>query len=161
MSAQQEFEQLVSDIDYPLFIVTTAVDGERSGCVVGFATQCSIDPPRFLVGLSETNHTFDVARRATHLAVHVIGRGDVDLAALFGGQTGDEVDKFAAIAWHEGPHGMPLIDALPAWFVGEIMERVPLGDHVGHMLHPVAAHAAAVDNLQFGDAKHIDPGHDP
>lgn len=158
-----EFERFVAGIDYPLFVVTTCAedDGERSGCLVGFATQCSIDPPRFLIGLSETNHTFGVAQRSSYLAVHLIGRDQIELAELFGGETGDEVDKFERVSWHDGPHGVPLVDDLPGWFVGRIVERVPLGDHLGHMLEPVAARAATVDNLQFGEARSIDPGHSP
>ena len=157
-----EFHRLAAAIDYPLFVVTTtAADGERSGCLVGFATQCSIEPPRFLVGLSEKNHTFGVARTATHLAVHVLDRGEKRLAELFGGETGDEVDKFAECAWHEGPNGMPILDDVDAWFVGRIIDRVELGDHLGHVLEPVEARAAARDNLQYSDARDIDPGHPP
>jgi flavin reductase (DIM6/NTAB) family NADH-FMN oxidoreductase RutF len=155
-----EFDDLVAAIDYPLFIVTTTgSDGEHSGCVVGFATQCSIEPPRFLVGLSDKNHTFKVARGATHLAVHVLDRSEKDLAELFGGETGDEVDKFAACAWHEGPYGMPILDDVDAWFVGRILDRVDLGDHLGHVLDPVEVNAAPRDNLQFGDARDIEAGH--
>lgn len=160
MSDNEEFEHLVANLDYPLFIVTTASpeDG-RAGCVVGFATQCSIDPARFLVGLSVKNHTYKVAEGATHLAVHVLDREQKDLADLFGGETGDTTDKFAQCSWHEGPHGLPILDDLDAWFVGVIRERIELGDHVGHVLEPLEAQGAPVDNLQFGEAKDIDAGH--
>ncbi|HUR76387.1 MAG TPA: flavin reductase family protein [Acidimicrobiales bacterium] len=155
-----EFHRLVAAIDYPLFIVTTTgSDGEHSGCVVGFATQCSIDPPRFLVALSEKNHTFGTARTATHLAVHVLDRREKRLADLFGGETGDEVDKFASCNWNEGPHGMPILDDIEAWFVGRILDRIDLGDHLGHVLDPVEAKAAPRDNLQFGEARDIEAGH--
>lgn len=30
---------LVAELDYPLFIVTVPAGGERSGCLIGFATQ--------------------------------------------------------------------------------------------------------------------------
>ena len=159
---KQEFERLVAGIDYPLFVVTTvAADGERGGCLVGFATQCSIDPAQFLVGLSNKNHTYEVARRGSHLAVHVIDRSQKELAELFGSESMDSTDKFARCEWHEGPEGVPIIDALPGWFVARIVDRIDLGDHVGHLVEPVAAHAAAVDNLQFGDARDIEPGHAP
>ena len=46
------FNALASELDYPMFVVTTAAGGAPAGCLVGFATQCSIDPPRFLVCLS-------------------------------------------------------------------------------------------------------------
>ena len=37
------------------FSVTTATDGAQAGCLVGFSTQCSIEPPRFGVWLSKLN----------------------------------------------------------------------------------------------------------
>ncbi len=154
-----EFDRLMGELDYPLFIVTTADGGERAGCLVGFATQCSIKPLRFLVALSEKNHTFEVAGRATHLGVHVLDRDEKQLAELFGGTTDDVTDKFAQCHWHDGPHGVPILDGVDAWFVGRIIERIELGDHLGHVLEPVAARAATVENLQFGEARDIDPGH--
>ncbi len=39
------FTELTAAMDYPMFVVTAAAAGEQSGCLVGFATQCSIDPP--------------------------------------------------------------------------------------------------------------------
>ena len=33
---------------------------------------------------------------------------------------------------------MPVLDGAVAWFVGRIIERYDLGDHVGHLLEPVA-----------------------
>lgn len=162
MSAENDFQDLAKSIDTPMFVVTTVgPDGERSGCLVGFATQCSIEPPRFLVALSVKNHTFRVAADATHLGVHLIERSQTDLAEIFGGETTDKVDKFQQCDWHEGPHGVPIVDALPGWFVGRILQRIDLGDHVGHVLAPVAARPADVEELQLGDAEYIDAGHAP
>ena len=54
----EQFEELVATLDPPMFVVTARAGDERDGCLVGFATQCSIDPPRFFVCLSEKNRTF-------------------------------------------------------------------------------------------------------
>ena len=67
--------ELVSELDYPMFIVTVATSGERAGCLVGFATQCSIDPPRFLVCLSVKNRTYRVAKNANAMVVHLVPEG--------------------------------------------------------------------------------------
>jgi flavin reductase (DIM6/NTAB) family NADH-FMN oxidoreductase RutF len=156
------FDDLVSELDYPMFIVTTAAGGERSGCLVGFATQASINPSRFLVCLSVKNHTYRVARAATHLAVHFVPADREDLAELFGGETGDEVDKFARTEWHEGPGGVPLVDGCANRFVGRILERLDFGDHVGHLLEPVAVeYGTQGEEFTFHRAQHIHPGHEP
>ena len=117
-AARDTFDALMGELDYPMFIVTVAHGGERSGCLVGFATQCSIDPPRFLVCLSKANHTYRVARHAELLAVHFVPADAEPLAELFGGETGDRVDKFARCEWHPGPGGVPLLADCPNRFVG-------------------------------------------
>jgi len=72
---------LVGDLDYPMFIVTTrSTKGERAGCLVGFATQCSIDPPRVLVCISRANRTYRVAEDAEALGVHFVPAAAVELA---------------------------------------------------------------------------------
>src|SRR4249919_2165575 len=102
-AATNAFEAIMAAIELPSYVVTTAAAGERAGCLVGFATRCSIDPPRFGVWLSKLNRTYRVAQTATTLVVHLLRDGDGDLAERFGGDTGDEVVKFADIEWQPGP----------------------------------------------------------
>jgi len=157
-------DRLTGILNAPVLVATTqADDGEASGCLVGFATQASIDPPRFLVGLSRTNHTFAVARRSEYLAVHVLSRRNLILAKLFGGQTGDEINKFDRCGWHSGPEGMPILDEARAWFVGRTVQRIDLGDHLGYLLEPLDAWFAeeADDLIHLCDVIEIEPGHEP
>ena len=155
-----EFDAFTGGLDYPMLVVTAYDGSERSGCLVGFTTQTSIDPPRFLVCLSEKNHTHRVARGAELLAVHVLEDDQRDLAELFGGETGDRTDKFSACAWSEGPGGVPLLDDCPAYVVGRILERRPLGDHTGFLLEPVSVEGAdRAEPLTLDDVEDLEPGH--
>jgi flavin reductase (DIM6/NTAB) family NADH-FMN oxidoreductase RutF len=159
--SRQTFNELMGNVDYPMLIVTTAVEEERAGCLVGFATQCSIDPPRFLVCLSEKNRTFALARASGALAVHFPGQDRGDLVELFGGETGDEIDKFARCAWHPGPRGLPLLDGCPRWFAGEVTDTRTLGDHTGFVLEPFAADDRGDgETFRFQRAKRVSPGHE-
>jgi flavin reductase (DIM6/NTAB) family NADH-FMN oxidoreductase RutF len=160
-TAEESFQRLVAQLDYPMFIATVVADGDRSGCLIGFATQCSIDPPRFLAGISDKNHTFGVAMRAENMAIHLVPDNAGELAELFGGETGDEIDKFARAGWHEGPGGVPLLDGCPNRFVGRILNRIDFGDHVGMVLEPFFAEADEESaQLGFHRAKRIEPGHE-
>jgi hypothetical protein len=58
VDAARTFHALVGGLEYPMFIVTARAGGEPLGCLVGFATQTSIRPPRFLVCLSHNNRTY-------------------------------------------------------------------------------------------------------
>jgi flavin reductase (DIM6/NTAB) family NADH-FMN oxidoreductase RutF len=158
----EAFEKLVALLDYPMYIVTTRAQGRSAGCLVGFTSQVSIGPPRFLVGLSKRNRTFRVAQDASHLAVHLIPRRHRELARLFGGETGDRTDKFAQSPWHSGPHDMPILDDAAGWFVGEVLNRFDVGDHVGFLLEPVAGSAPEqFDQLvTFTDVRDLEPGHE-
>jgi flavin reductase (DIM6/NTAB) family NADH-FMN oxidoreductase RutF len=161
--SEQQFQRFVGGLDYPLFVVTAAGDEERDGCVVGFATQCSIHPPLFLVCLSKKNRTYRIAQHATALVVHAVPRERRDLAELFGGETADETDKLSKVDWKPGPGGAPIVDGLPNWFAGEITERLDWsGDHTGFVLKPVDAQVGADEQeLSFQEAKSIEPGHEP
>ena len=155
-----DFDAFVGKLEYPMFVVTAAADGERDGCLVGFATQCSIDPPRFLVCLSVKNRTFRIAKTAPVLAVHLVAADQRDLAELFGGQTGDEVDNLTQWPWREGPSGVPILDNVGNVFVGRVLDRVDLGDHVGHLLEPVVAtQEGDTEALGFQEARDIEAGH--
>lgn len=151
---------LAKVLDVSLLVVTAAADGVRSGCVVGFATQCSLEPERFLVCLSRANRTYEVARQATALGVHVLGRDQVALARLFGGTTDDEIDKLGAVAWRPGPTGAPLLEECAAWAEMPILEQLPLGDHVGFLVEALASGTGHHEGLlRLSDAQPIAPGH--
>lgn len=156
--------ELVAAMDGAMVVVTACgASGERDGCLVGFHSQCSIDPPRYAVWLSVANRTYELATGATHLAVHLLGRGETGLARHFGALTGDATDKLATVAWTAGPDGVPLLDDLPARFVGRIESRAAAagGDHHLFVLDVVVADAPPppADVLRLSDATHIDPGH--
>jgi flavin reductase (DIM6/NTAB) family NADH-FMN oxidoreductase RutF len=158
--AERAFNDLTGELDYSMVIVTTSAGSERAGCLVGFTTQCSVDPPRYLVCLSEKNRTFRVAQSSTAMIVHFPGADKLELVELFGGETGDQIDKFARCNWHEGPMGIPLLDDCPRWFAATILDRVPLGDHVGFVLAPIAASSGGDrGSFLFHRARRLDPGH--
>ena len=158
---QSRFDRLVATLDYPLYIVTTAAHNKTSGCLIGFATQCSINPPRFLVCISKKNRTLEIARQADVLAVHVVDEKDRNLAEIFGGETGDETDKFARVSWHYA-HGVPILDACECWFAGTVLGRIALGDHVGFLLAPIDAEKGAQsEQLTVQEARNVQPGHPP
>jgi flavin reductase (DIM6/NTAB) family NADH-FMN oxidoreductase RutF len=101
-----------------------------------------------------------VASAASTLVVHLLRASDTDLARWFGGETGDEVDKFAGIDWQPGPDGCPVVRRLD-WFAGSILDRVDTGDHVAFVVAPLTGRvgrsgAEQLHGSQLGD---IEAGH--
>jgi len=95
--------------------------------------------------------------------VHFLTRADRALAELFGGCTGDEVDKFGQCSWQEGEGGVPLLDDCPNRFVGRRAALLDSDtDHVCLVLEPISAdHAGIGRQLSLAEVIDIEPGHGP
>jgi len=155
------FESLAAEIDYPMYVVTAASGDERAGCLVGFLSQCSIDPARVMVWLSKRNRTHRVAARSEVIVVHLLRRSDGPIAELFGGTTGDEVDKFEWPSFEDGPSSVPVLDGCD-WFAGRVVSQVDGGDHTGFLIEPFGGRVerAGTPQLGFQEARSIEAGHD-
>ena len=155
------FAAFFAALDDSMLIVTAAAGDDRDGCLVGFRTQASIHPPRMLLCLSEKNHTYRLALRTDVLVAHLVPAGAPDLAEIFGGETGDDVDKLAQVAWHPGPGGTPVLERCPNWMAGRVLERIVFGDHVGFLTEPIDGQAdPEARGLRFSHARGIHPGHE-
>ena len=143
-------------LDYPMVIVTCP----GSGCLVGFTTQCSMKPARYLVCVSKVNHTYEPALLSNVLAVHFLDQADRHLAEVFGELTGDAVDKLSLVPWSPGPEGVPVLDGAAAWLAGRVIATHDLGDHTGFVLDPIAGEVRRwIGQLGFQDLKDLPPGH--
>lgn len=158
------FGIISSSLDTPLVVVTAAggrENRERAGCLVGFHCQASIEPLRYCVWLSKANHTYRVALLSSHLVIHFLTAADLALAELFGTRTGDQTDKFAALAVQPGPGGVPVLADCPHWLAARRTTLVDEGgDHVCFMAEPVASHSGGpFEPLRLTQAAHLEPGH--
>lgn len=156
------FNVFADRLNYPMFVLTVPGAGAEpaSGCLVGFATQCSIDPARFLVCVSRNNHTYRAIRGATFVGLHLLGEDDRDLAKLFGTESGDSVDKFARCRWTPRHAGVPVLDDCVVWFVAVIRRSVELGDHVGFLVEPVqVGQGQGGEPMMLAAVEDLDAGH--
>jgi flavin reductase (DIM6/NTAB) family NADH-FMN oxidoreductase RutF len=159
-----DYSRIVDQLDWAMVVVTARADDddELGGCLVGFHTQCSIEPPRHLVLISKANHTWRVARRAGELAVHVLADDQLDLAREFGEVSDDASpgDKWGAVNVDDRD-GPPILLDAAGWFAGPIVATLDAGDHVAFVLEPTRASRldATFTQLGFQATREFDPGH--
>lgn len=148
-------------VDYPYYVLTArAGDEEMSGCLAGFVTQCSIDPPNFLACISRLNHTLGVAVRSSAMGLHLLGEDQLDMARLFGEQTGDAVDKFDDVDWRIGTTGAPLLTDVSLALEGAILGHFSVGDHEAFLVRAVRAVAGPGRGLlTHRKSPRLHPGH--
>lgn len=116
-------------------------------------SQCSIDPPRFVVWLSKKNRTYRIACGGSILGVHLLRDDDLPLAEHFGSKTADEgVDKLVAVDWEPGPDGVPVVNGCD-WFGGRMLQRIDTGgDHEGFVLEPSTGGSSAPARRSSGSS---------
>ena len=154
------FDTVMASADPPLIVVTTAAEGERAGCLVGFHAQSSITPQHYCVWLSKANHTYRVSLRARHFAVHFLTAEDFPLAERFGTLPVRTLTS-SRPGLHLDPNGVPLLrPARP-----DVLERIALlddgGDHVRLATRVTSAHSGGdFVPLRLSSATQLDPGHD-
>jgi flavin reductase (DIM6/NTAB) family NADH-FMN oxidoreductase RutF len=158
MADTTAFAGITDGVDYPMFVVSAASGDDADACLVGFTTQCSIDPLRFVAFLSKQNHTYELARVASVLVVHRLRADQHEVAEHFGG-TSERADpgKLSEWPWRPGPEGAPVIDDCD-WFAGRIEATFDGGDHTGFVLSPFAGRCRAASQLGYQRARDIEAG---
>lgn len=120
---------------HPAGVAVVALrDGDRP---VGFTAtsviSVSADPALLTFSVATTSSAWPALACATSLTVSFLGAEQVDLSARFATRG---VDRFAGVGWHWLPTGEPVLDDVPAWIRGDVVERVEVGAS-----HLVVVHA--------------------
>ncbi|MGP9587701.1 flavin reductase family protein [Brevibacterium aurantiacum] len=159
---EETFNDLMVSADAGLIVVTTAVENEQAGCLVGFHSQSSMSPQQYGFWLSKANHTYQVSLRATHFAIHFLTVDDLAMAQRFGARSGEDTDKFRGLDTRSTEQGVPLLSALPNRIV---VERIAMlddgGDHVGITARVISSETTGTFTpLRLSHIGDLPPGRD-
>jgi flavin reductase (DIM6/NTAB) family NADH-FMN oxidoreductase RutF len=125
-----------------MVVVTTAVDSERAGCLVGFHAQSSIEPQRLTVCLSKANSTYRVALRDALRRALSRHRPVPDRAALRR-QDRRRRRQVRGMVDSSGPGQAPILAEVPHCMA---LRRVALLDEGGDHVCVVGELTAALSN---------------
>jgi steroid delta-isomerase-like uncharacterized protein len=107
--------------------VVTTRDGEvPRGLAANAYCSVSLEPPLVLVCVQKTSSTYPALFSSSHLGINILGADQRATAEVFAGKS---ADKFSGLAWHEGPHGSPLLDGSAASIEAEIQDRFQARTH--------------------------------
>ena len=162
------YDELVGATEPVMLVVTAGVAERRDGCLVGFHSQCGIEPRRHVLWMSKANRTTRLVAddQCTHVGVHLLRADQHELARRFGTVTGDAVDKFAGVAVTTGPAGTPLLIECTDRFIGRKLGLTETdADHLCLTVEPIevlrAGSRRSVTWLRLGQVKDLVAGHAP
>lgn len=121
---------LLSHLWAPLAVVTAFSDGERGAQIAVSAFAASIVPeqPRLLTEVQKRNNTHRLIEASGRFAVNLIPHEHWRWVRRFGFVSQRDGDKFNDIAWHPGPHGLPLLDDAIGTLVCRVTNAMDGGD---------------------------------
>lgn len=106
-------------------VITVCAEDQPAGMTASAVSSLSLDPIRLLVCISNRLPTHDALAHAGRFAVNVLGEGDGGTAIRF---ATPGIDKFAGVRT-EFQGGVPVLDQAIAYFICDVHERFPGGDH--------------------------------
>ncbi len=121
------------NIQYGLFVVTTALDGRDNGCISNTVAQVTAQPNQISVALNKANYTTDMIRQSGRFTVSILSEAaGFDLFTHFGFQSGRTVDKSAGFAdCRRTQNGtLAVTRGTNAFISAEVQQTVDLGTHL-------------------------------
>jgi len=126
-----ELREALAALASSVVVVTATVDGVPYGFTATSFTSVSMEPPLVGVFLSDSAASYDAFGRARTVAFNFLGAHQAEVATRFATRGSD---KFAGLALdaclEKGPDAAPVLADTMVTLVGEVTERVVLGDHV-------------------------------
>lgn len=131
-------------------ITTTGAEGHAGMAVNSFAA-VSLDPPLILWSIRRSSRSLAAFTRCEHFAVNVLATDQLPVCRLFA-SPGD--DRFARVAWHAAPGGVPLLDDCAATLLCRLEATHDGGDHVIVIGRVVSFEVGAGAPLLFLDGQY-------
>lgn len=107
-------------------ITTRNADDIPMGFTANSFSSVSLDPPLLLVSVARSSRNYDAYQGAGAFAVNVLSEDQREVSNTFARPS---EDRFAAVAWREGPLRSPILDDASAWFDCHMHQVVDAGDH--------------------------------
>lgn len=152
---KENFRDAMSRLGAAVNIVTTDGPGGRAGFTATAVCSVTDDPPTLLVCLNRGASVYPVFSANDVLCVNALGAGQQSISGLFGGKT-PMADRFAAVSWHTGVTGAPVVDDAAVSFDCRVVRRAEVGSHdvLFCEVQSLATHAEAHGLVYFGRQYH-------
>lgn len=109
-------------------VTTRSAEGRSVGLTINSFASLSLDPPLILWSLVNHSPNLEVFRDCSHFAVNILSSEHEELARRFASPA--VPDKFAEVAVHETPEGLPVIEGAVATLVCAHDHSRHAGDHL-------------------------------
>lgn len=101
-------------------------DGMPVGFTATSLASLAAVPPLATFNMARISTAWPAVEGTTHVLIHLLGGRNRALAERM---SGPHDERFSGSHWAPGPLGLPLLNDVPAWMLGRIVERLPVADN--------------------------------
>lgn len=121
-----QFRDVLGQFCTGVVVATGCVDGEPAGFAAQSFSSVSLDPPLVLLCPAKTSKSWPKLRRSGSFCINILAADQKPVCDMFA-RSG--VDKFAALAWHPGTTGSPVLEGVLAYVDCALEAEHDAGDH--------------------------------
>lgn len=122
----REFRSTLGQFCTGVVIATGCVDGQPAGFAAQSFSSVSLDPPLVSLCPAKTSTSWPKLRDSGSFCINILAADQKAVCELFA-QSG--VDKFAALPWHRGVTGSPVLEGVLAYVDCDLEAEHDAGDH--------------------------------
>lgn len=117
-------------IPYGLYVVGVKGSGGEHAFTGSWLSQCSMKPPRVMLGVRHGSHSLEALREGGAFAINFLSKDDRKILEQFFKPTPAHGDRFGDLAFSAGPvTGMPLLEKAVAYLECKVHAVHDAGDH--------------------------------
>lgn len=119
-------------LSYGLFVLTSAASGRESGCIINTAAQVTSEPNRISIAVNKSNFTHDLVKESGRFNLSILSESaGFDTFRHFGFQSGRDTDKFAGYgSCRRSTNGLYYVTAGTNGLISATVEQtLDLGTH--------------------------------
>ena len=130
LAPAQDFVNAMASAAMGVSIVTTEGAQGRFGLTVSAWSSVSVEPPLLLACINRKNQIAEAITSNGFFAVNALDDSHADVARVFAGRpvTG-EAYHFDPAQWSAGPHGLPVLAGVSAYFICALDSWHDAGTH--------------------------------
>lgn len=121
-------------------ITSLAPDGHPVGFTATSLASLAASPPLATFNMAQISSAWPAMTVGNRVVIHTLGPRGRWLAERM---AADHDERFTGEHWHEGPHGLPVLDGVTSWMVGRIVQVLPV--------HANAVIVVEIDEGDLGD----------
>ena len=116
---------ILRDITYGMYIVSTSYDNKFVGCVVNTITQVTSENIILSVSINKNNYTNEILKKSKKIAISILSEEtSKDTIVKFGYNTSKEINKFENIEYIEELE-LPIVnDNICGYIIGNIINII-------------------------------------